>query len=567
MRTIITDNAKSAALFAQATNSHELGFRQYRGKDTIIVWTDGIPFKKQAIVSKSGRGGIAILLQGETTMWFNIIKTAVAASSQVIVATDSRDSAFWLLDFMNTGEMFDKLTRIHVREMTVKGVRESFDNQEDMTSIMENIVEDFYRIRTDGYLREETIRIIKQACGTDTYRLGRISTPLLCKVAERFKTGSEQEPMAEYRVHFALEHQGKVFRFASQEAWDTPTDANQLYIRLKTSKEPAVITKVKCGTYKVDAPRLFNMTSLLQTANDRLGLTLEQTEESAQRLFEWGLITWPFGNTDSISYRKVRKIHRLLDFLHDHEKQGIYASRIERLSEGSLRKCPSRGQHGILITGMNLGHIAHKMNYADRLLYDLICTRVIEAFSQPTVIQTVEAEAVINGHPFSLKEKYTLHKGWQAISDKSFKKEEAVETALMWPTGSKVCYQAVSITKRVNRIATTYTEGELLRDATEGKLGTTTEITDAINDLVANDYLFHSDTGLKPTEKGLALYSIVKEQPISNPLIMSSLEHDIQTECLMINSESTFIELKMRVYEWAVEALAESPMLFPNKAD
>ena len=568
MRTIITDNAKSAALFAQATNSQELGFRQYRGKDTIIVWTDGIPFKQQTIISgKFGRGGIAILLQGETAMWFNIIKTAVKASNQVIVATDSRDSAFWLLDFMNTGEIFDKLTRIHVREMTVKGVRESFDNQEDMASILEKIVDDLYRIRTDGYLREETIRLIRQACGTDTYRLGRISTPLLCKVAERFKTGSELEPTAEYRVHFALEHQGKVFRFASQEAWDNPADANQLYIRLKTSNEPAVITKVKYGTCKVEAPRLFNMASLLQTANDRHGLTLEQTVESAQRLFEWGLITWPFGDSDCISYRKVRKIHQLLDFLHDHEILGIYASRISRLSEGSLRKCPSRGQHGILITGMNLGYVAHRMNYADRLVYDLVCVRVIEAFSQPTVIQTIGAEAVIDGHPFSLKEKYTLHKGWKAVADRNVKKEEAIEDTLMWPTGCKVRYQAVSITKRVNKVAATYTEGELLRDATAEKLGTTTEITDAINSLVTDGYLFRSDTGLKPTEKGLALYSIVKEQPIANPLIMSSLEHDIQTECLMTNSEASFIESKMRVYEWAVEALAASPMLFPNRAN
>jgi len=234
MRTIITDNAKSAALFAQVTNSNELGFRQYRGKDTIIVWTDGIPFMKQAVISESSDGGIAISLQGETAMWLDIIKTAVAKSDQVIVATDSRDSAFWLLDFMSIREFFDKMTRIHVREMTVKGVRESFDNQEDMASILERIVDDFYRVRIDGYLRQETDRIIKKACGTDTYKLGRISTPLLCKVAERFKQGNEQEQKAEYRVHFALEHQGKVFRFASQEAWDNPLRKHGITLPMPT---------------------------------------------------------------------------------------------------------------------------------------------------------------------------------------------------------------------------------------------------------------------------------------------------------------------------------------------
>lgn len=567
MRTIITDNAKSAALFAQVTNSNELGFRQYRGKDTIIVWTEGIPFMKHAVISESSDSGIAISLQGETAMWLDIIKTAVAKSNQVIIATDSRDSAFWLLDFMSIREFFDKMTRIHIREMTVKGARESFDNQEDMASILERIVDDFYRVRTDGYLRQETDRIIKKACGTDTYKLGRISTPLLCMVAERFKQGNEQEQKAEYRVHFALEHQGKVFRFASKEAWDNPAAANQLYIRLKTSNERAVITQVKCGLYKVHAPRLFNMTSLLQTANERYGLTLEQAVGSAKRLFEWGLITWPFCHTDCISYRKTRKIHQLLDFLHDHETLGTYASRITRLSDGCLRKWPSRGQHGILITGMNLGHVAHRMDYTDKIVYDQVCTRTVEAFSQPAITQRIEAEAVVCGHTFHLTEEYMLHRGWKAIAGKKISKEEPIEEKLMWPTGSKVCFQAVSITKRVKKAITAYAEGELLYAGISSKLGTATEVMDAINNLIAEGYLFRSDKGLNPTEKGLALYSIVKDQPIANQLLMASLESDIQTQNLAENSEASFIESKLEVYEWAVDSLEASPMLFPNKAN
>lgn len=565
MKTIITDNAKSAALFAQVTNSNELGFRQYRGKDNIIVWTDGIPLNKDVTITETGR--IDIALPDEAASWFGIIRNAVTASDQIIVATDSRDSAFWLLSILSVNEVYDKLTRIHVREMTAKGVRESFDNKEDMTSVMERMIADFYRIRVDTYLGQATGLLIKQACGTDTYKLGRISTPLLCMVAERYKQGIENEPKAEYRVHFALEHQGKVFRFASQDAWDNPAEANEQYIRLKTTNDPAIITKVKCGLHSVQAPGLFNMSTLLQTANERYGLTMEQVADSAKRLFEWGLITWPFCDTDCISFRKVRKIHQLLDFLHDHEMLGIYASRIERLSEGCLRRWPSRGHHGILITGMNLGHVAHKMDYADRLVYNLICTRVVEAFSQPSSVQTVEVEANAVGHTFLLEEKYTLHKGWKAIADKAVKKEEPVEECQMWRTGSKVHYQAVSITKRVKRMPVSYTEGGLLKVATEEKLGTTTEIMDAVNDLITEGYLYRSDVGLKPTEKGLALYSIVKDQPIANPLLMASLEFDIQTENLTENAEDSFIDSKLKVYRWAVDALAASPLLFPDKAN
>jgi len=309
------------------------------------------------------------------------------------------------------------------------------------------------------------------------------------------------------------------------------------------------------------------MASLLQAANERYGLTLEQTAGSAKRLFEWGLITWPFCHTDCISYRKTRKIHQLLDFLHDHETLGIYASRINRLSDGCLRKWPSRGQHGILITGMNLGHVAHRMDYTDRVVYDLVCTRTVEAFSQPAITQSIGAEAVACGHTFHLGEEYTLHRGWKAIADKKVRKEEPIEEKLMWPTGSEVRFQAVSITKRVKKPITAYAESELLYAGISAKLGTTTEVMEAINSLIAEGYLYRSDTGLDPTEKGLALYSIVKDQPIANPLLMASLEYDIQTENLAENSEASFIESKLEVYEWAVDSLASSPMLFPNKAN
>lgn len=67
---------------------------------------------------------------------------------------------------------------------------------------------------------------------------------------------------------------------------------------------------------------------------------------------------------------------------------------------------------------------------------------------------------------------------------------------------------------------------------------------DAINDLIAEGYLYRSGKGLNPTEKGLALYSIVKNQPIANQLLMAFLESDIQTQNLAENSEASFMESK-----------------------
>lgn len=563
MTTIIAENAKAAALFAQATNSQELGFRQYRGQDYIIVWTDGIPFNQKATVNEKGH--VQQELTDEQAAWFTIIKIAVSVSDHVYVATDTRDSACWLITFMSSKELFDKVTRIHVREMTVKGVRESFQQVEDTVEFIEKMLSDIFRKQHDAKLSEATDRLITKACGTDTYRLGRIRTPLLAMIAQRFKNWHDTEPMAEYRVHFALEHQGKVFRFASDQSWDNPKEANEAYIRLKTTEEPAIITHVSCGLHTEKAPRLFNMTTLMRTANDRYGLTLEQIATSAKRLYEWGLISYPFTGADHISIRKVRKIRQLLCFLHDHETLGASANRIDRLSTNSLKRCSCRGHHGIMITGMKLGPIALKMNYADKLIYNLICTRMVEAFSPSALTQTVTARAMAADLSFSLEESYTLHRGWKSVADKNIKKEAPLENELLWPTWSKVKYQAVSITKRNVKAKKPYGEGELLDEALSATLGTGTEAMNALKELIDEGYVYRSEEGLKPTEKGLALYAIVKGQSIADIDMMSTLErYIIKGGNEGIEDDTRYLH-KLDVYDKAVTELAESPMLFPNK--
>ena len=563
MKTIIVENAKAAALFAQATNSNELGFRQYRGQDYIIVWTDGIPLHQEPTLDEKGTVGQE--LTDEQSAWFAIIKTAVSASDYVYVATDTRDSAWWLVTFMSSWELFDKVTRIHVREMTVKGVRESFQQVEDTLEFIEKILADIFRKQHDANLSEATDRLITKACGTDTYRLGRISTPLLAMISQRFKRWHDTEPMAEYRVHFALEHQGKVFRFASDQSWDNPKEANDAYIRLKMAEEPSVITHVSCGLHTENAPRLFNMTTLMRTANERYGLTLEQIATSAKRLYEWGLISYPFTEVDYISVRKVRKIRQLLDFLHEHETLGASASRIDRLSTNCLKRCSCRGHHGIMITGMKIGPIALKMTYADRLIYDLICTRMVEAFSPAAQTQTITARAMAADLSFSLEESFTLHRGWKSVADKSVKKDDPLEKEFLWPTWSKVKYQAVSITKRNIKAKKPYNEGEILGTALCATLGTGTEIVNALNELIDEGYVYRSEEGLKPTEKGLALYAIVKGLSIADIDMMATLERYIRKGGNEGIEDDTRYLHKLDVYDRAVTELAESPMLFPNK--
>ena len=102
-----------------------------------------------------------------------------------------------------------------------------------------------------------------------------------------------------------------------------------------------------------------------------------------------------------------------------------------------------------------------------------------------------------------------------------------MEKEFLWPTWSKVNYQAVSITKRNVTAKKPYSEGEILCTALSATLGTGTEIMKALNELTDEGYVYRSEDGLKPTEKGLALYAIVKGLSIADIDMMATLERYI----------------------------------------
>ena len=96
-------------------------------------------------------------------------------------------------------------------------------------------------------------------------------------------------------------------------------------------------------------------------------------------------------------------------------------------------------------------------------------------------------------------------------------------------------------------------------------LGTGTEIVNALNELIDEGYVYRSEEGLKPTEKGLALYAIVKGQSIADIDMMATLERYIRKGGNEGIEDDTRYLHKLDVYDRAVTELAESPMLFPNR--
>ena len=395
------------------------------------------------------------------------------------------------------------------------------------------------------------------AAGRGTYSVGRVQTPTLAMVCTRYWENRRFTPETFWQLHLAVKDEGEdVVKFTSEEKWKDGDTANGLYKRIKETCKEIRIVQVERKQKTEEPPLLYDLTTLQKEANSRYGFTAEQTLAIAQKLYEAKLITYPRTSSRYIPDDVFDTIPKLLEKLQRDEQLGSHASHIDTLARRSVDAGKVTDHHALLTTGLHPIGI-----YKDELtVYRMIATRMVEAFSAPCIkeVTTVRADVLTcDGEKccdtaFTVKGSVIRQSGWRGVCG-----ETDGDTILPdWKEGDVLSLSACSITEGKTKPKPLHTEATLLaamenpcqREQTRtcsgmpsaaGFRGTQTagkEIEDdtlrqAIKDcgigtpatraaiietLLKREYMVRVKKTLVPTEKGLALYSIVKGMDIAN---------------------------------------------------
>jgi DNA topoisomerase III len=180
--------------------------------------------------------------------------------------------------------------------------------------------------------------------------------------------------------------------------------------------------------------------------------------------------------------------------------------------------------HALLITGVK----ANNLSSDDTVIYHIIIGRMLEAFSEKCLKDVTTVSAVCSEVIFTLKGFVVKQKGWRAIYG-----EETEETVLPeWVEGAALPVKACSLTEGKTKPKPLHTEASLLAAMeTAGKemedeelrqslktcgIGTPATRASIIETLFQREYMIRQKKALVPTEKGLALYSVVKDMRIAD---------------------------------------------------
>ena len=466
-----------------------------------------------------------------------IISRLFKDSEQIIVATDAgREGELifrYLYHYIGCTTPF---VRLWISSLTDKAIREGLRNLEAGSKYDNLYLAAKARSESDWLVGINGTQALSIAAGHGTYSVGRVQTPTLAMVCARYWENRRFTVEPFWQLHIAADDgNGEVVKFSSSEKWKEKEPATELYNKVKEAGF-AIVTKAERKEKIEDTPLLYDLTTLQKEANAKHSFTAEQTLEIAQKLYEKKLITYPRTGSRYIPEDVFTEIPKLLAFI------GNLPEWIGKVNPKAMptRRSVDGGKvtdhHALLVTGEKPLFLSKE----DNIIYQMIAGRMIEAFSEKCVKDTATVTAECAGAEFVAKGSIIRQAGWRAV----YGEEEKEETIIPgWQEGNTLTLKATSITEGKTKPKPLHTEATLLSAMeTAGKeieddvlrqalkdcgIGTPATRAAIIETLFKRGYMERCKKSLVPTEKGLALYSVVKTMRIADVAMTGEWEKEL----------------------------------------
>jgi DNA topoisomerase-3 len=470
------------------------------------------------------------------TAQLKVIERLFRESGQIIVATDAgREGELifrYLYHYLGCATPF---VRLWISSLTDKAIREGLRNLQDGSRYDNLYLAAKSRSEADWLVGINSTQAVSIAAGRGTYSLGRVQTPTLAMVCERYWQNRRFSPEAFWQLHIVTDGSGAGnIKLSSVNRWKEKVPAEELYNKVKAATS-ATVTKAERKEMVEDTPLLYDLTTLQKEANSRYGFTAEQTLGITQKLYEKKLVTYPRTGSRYIPEDVFAEIPKLLAFIGG---QPEWTGKVDKKAEPTRRSVDGSkvtDHHALLVTGEKPLFLSAE----DATVYHMIAGRMIEAFSDKCVKDTTSVTAECCGAEFTAKGSIIRQPGWRDV----YKEEKDEQVLPDWNAGDELTISGSSLTEGKTKPKPLHTEATLLsametcgkdmeddalREALkECGIGTPATRASIIETLFARGYMQRVKKTLVPTEKGLALYSVVKTMRIADVGMTGEWENEL----------------------------------------
>ncbi len=495
-----------------------------------------------------------------------IIEKLFNQSESLIVATDAgREGELifrYIYEYLKCRKPFE---RLWISSLTEKAIKQGFDNLKEGKEFDGLYQAAQGRSRADWLVGINATQALSIAAGTGIYSLGRVQTPTLALICKRYLDNKNFSVQKYWQLQLFHQKEQINFKSISTTKWQDKKQADDALKSIERNGYTATVTAVESKNITEQPPLLFDLTGLQKEANKKLNLSAEKTLTIAQNLYERKFITYPRTGSKYIPEDLWVEIPNLVRALQNRDVCKTALSKIKwgRFNKRIVNDLRVTDHHGLLITEK----IPSVLNAEENAVYDMIAFRLLEAISGACIKEITDVSLQAVHYDFTAKGCKILDAGWRAIKG-SFAEDdtEPIQDLPELRKDDELKIAEMNVLEKKTKPPVLYTEAGLLSAMeTAGKeieneeerkalqnigIGTPATRAAIIETLFTRNYIQREKKSLIPTEKGLQVYELVKDQKIADVTMTAEWELALQK---IENNEAD-----ARVFQSEMETYASS---------
>ena len=464
-----------------------------------------------------------------------VIRSCFDKADRIIVATDAgREGELifrYIYQYLDCKKPFE---RLWISSLTDKAIREGLSNLKPGSSYDNLYHSAKVRSEADWLVGINASRALSIA-RKGGYSLGRVQTPTLAMVCRRYIENRDFSSVPYWKLSALMEKESVSLKTIGVTDYEDEASAQTALAALRSQSRLKVESVAKQVGHTVP-PLLYDLTALQKEANRRHGFSADKTLSIAQSLYEKKITTYPRTGSRYISEDVFEEVPALL------RKIGKTLS--NPLNRHSVDNAKVTDHHAIIPTG----ETPSGLSTDEITIYQMVVNRFIEAFSPDSEEERMQVRFTDGTNTFTWKACRQISLGWKVVQKgkeaEADKKEDGDEQILSslpnLAEGEILLLVNAEITEHKTKPKPLYTEATLLsamenagkevEDAESKKamaecgIGTPATRANIIETLILRDYIRRDKKSIIPTEKGLAVYEIVKDKKIANAEMTGSWE-------------------------------------------
>ena len=505
------------------------GFSAYKAEDLPIRPN---PFR---LIVRQVRRDKEFVSDPSVLKQLKVIRSCFDKADRIIVATDAgREGELifrYIYQYLDCKKPFE---RLWISSLTDKAIREGLSNLKPGIHYDNLYHSAKARSEADWLVGINASRALSIA-RKGGYSLGRVQTPTLAMVCRRYIENRDFTSVPYWKLSVHTEKEGMSLKAIGGKDYESEALAQTALATLR-SRNLLTVESVARKVGGTPPPLLYDLTALQKEANRCHGFSADKTLSIAQSLYEKKITTYPRTGSRYISEDVFEEIPTLL------RKTGMPLS--NPLNRHSVDNAKVTDHHAIIPTG----ETPSGLSTDETTIYQMVVNRFVEAFSPDSKEERMLVRFTDDTNIFTWKACRQISLGWKAVQKgkeaEADKKEDGDEQLLSslpnLTEGEILPLVNAEITEHKTKPNPLYTEATLLsamenagkevEDAKSKKamaecgIGTPATRANIIETLIFRDYIRRDKKAIIPTEKGLAVYEIVKDKKIANAEMTGSWE-------------------------------------------